>query len=158
MPRLLALVLGPALALLAAPPLAAAEYYKWVDEDGVTHYSQQPPPEDERARVEAEAVTLPARTPEAPPGANGASSSDPAGAGNGDGDGGADTVAEFCQDMRAQEEMLASDRPVRMKNDDGTLEPLAGDARRKRLDQVRGQLDKHCDGRSAGGDGGAAEG
>lgn len=31
-------------ALLAAAPLAAAEAYRWVDRDGVVHYSDQPAP------------------------------------------------------------------------------------------------------------------
>lgn len=38
-----------ALAVLAAPPLAADTVYKWVDEQGRTHYSQEKPA-DGRAR------------------------------------------------------------------------------------------------------------
>jgi hypothetical protein len=36
-------VAAVAAAFMAAP--ASAEVFKWVDEQGVTHYSQQPPPE-----------------------------------------------------------------------------------------------------------------
>lgn len=42
---------GFALGLVLAVPLQADEIYKWVDEDGVTHYSQQPPPSGDAARV-----------------------------------------------------------------------------------------------------------
>lgn len=38
-----------ALSPLAAP--AAAQYYKWVDEHGVTHYSQTPPPDHSFAKL-----------------------------------------------------------------------------------------------------------
>lgn len=47
MPALCGLAVGLAL----AAPLQADEIYKWVDEDGVTHYSQQPPPSGDAARV-----------------------------------------------------------------------------------------------------------
>ena len=36
-------------ALLAAPPVAA-QLYKWVDENGVTNYSNQPPPNPKAAK------------------------------------------------------------------------------------------------------------
>lgn len=40
-----------ATALLAAPTLWA-EVYSWTDENGVTHYSQTPPPDGRDARIE----------------------------------------------------------------------------------------------------------
>ncbi len=40
-----------ALGFVIAAPLQAAAIYKWVDEDGVTHYSQQPPPSGDAVRV-----------------------------------------------------------------------------------------------------------
>lgn len=43
-----ALLLGTGL----AGPIAAAEIYKWVDEDGVTHYTQEPPPSSDASRVD----------------------------------------------------------------------------------------------------------
>lgn len=46
-PSLCGLALGVAL----AAPLQADEIYKWVDEEGVTQYSQQPPPSGDAARV-----------------------------------------------------------------------------------------------------------
>lgn len=33
------------LLIFCAPAQAASKFYKWVDESGVTHYSQSPPPE-----------------------------------------------------------------------------------------------------------------
>lgn len=44
-------LVGLALGLALAAPLQADEIYKWVDEEGVTHYSQQPPPSGDAARV-----------------------------------------------------------------------------------------------------------
>ncbi len=42
---------GFALGLVLSVPLQADEIYKWVDEEGVTHYSQQPPPSGDATRV-----------------------------------------------------------------------------------------------------------
>lgn len=39
-------------ALLVGSPLVSAQVYKWTDENGVTHYSQVPPPEDQEASIE----------------------------------------------------------------------------------------------------------
>jgi hypothetical protein len=48
-----AIILGVS-ALLAAPVAqAAADVYRWVDEDGVVHYSDQPHPGAERLRIES---------------------------------------------------------------------------------------------------------
>jgi hypothetical protein len=42
-----------ALSLLALLPLcAAAQMYKWVDEKGVTHYSETPPPDGKGGKVD----------------------------------------------------------------------------------------------------------
>lgn len=39
------------LSLLVSPPLLA-EIYKWTDENGVTHYTQTPPPSGQEAEIE----------------------------------------------------------------------------------------------------------
>lgn len=53
------------LALAAASPVAAQQYYKWKDANGVTHYTKTPPPagtEAERLAVQAAPAT-PAAAP-----------------------------------------------------------------------------------------------
>lgn len=45
--------LAAALALAVTPLLAGATLYKWVDENGVTHYSDRPEPGAQRVRIEA---------------------------------------------------------------------------------------------------------
>lgn len=55
-------LLIPVLAGLLAGPLGAAEVYKWVDENGVVHYTDTPP---ERRQAEPVEISPPAAT--APP-------------------------------------------------------------------------------------------
>lgn len=54
------------LLLLGMPLLAQAEIYKWVDENGLTQYSERPP---ETAGKEAEVINIDRRTPDAVPSA-----------------------------------------------------------------------------------------
>ena len=56
------LAIGRALAvaaLLACLPAAAQTMYKWVDEKGVTHFSETPPPGDRKAAKVTPKVTPP---------------------------------------------------------------------------------------------------
>lgn len=45
---------------LLATPVMAAQYYKWIDEQGVTHYTETPPPETAKGATEVKVQT---RTP-----------------------------------------------------------------------------------------------
>jgi len=146
-PRLLA-----AAALLSLiPAIAMGEVYKWIDEDGVTHYSQQPPPSGTPTVI----------TPDAPPPDETADGQSDNGEGqegeadNESGDGEQETIAEFCKELRDKENVLQGDRPIRIKAEDGTLTDLDDEGRAQRLERIQGQLRDHCQGLDAqGGDGG----
>jgi hypothetical protein len=45
------------LACLLIPIAAAAQMYKWIDEKGVTHYSETPPPDGKAAKVDIRPAT-----------------------------------------------------------------------------------------------------
>lgn len=66
-----AIILGVTVLLAAPVGQAAEEVYRWVDEDGVVHYSDQPHPGAEKLRIEsapAPGTRLPANAREAPRG------------------------------------------------------------------------------------------
>jgi hypothetical protein len=44
MPFMNKLTIAALLGALLTTPVMAAQYYKWIDENGVTHYSETPPP------------------------------------------------------------------------------------------------------------------
>ena len=54
------------LALAAVAPPASADMYKWVDEKGVTHYSENPPPDGKATKMETK-PSGPAGAPSALP-------------------------------------------------------------------------------------------
>ncbi len=40
-----------ALALILSTPIQAGKYYRWVDENGVTHYTETPPPDTQSTAI-----------------------------------------------------------------------------------------------------------
>lgn len=133
-PRLLAI----AALLSLIPAVAMAEVYKWVDEDGVTHYSQQPPPSGTPTIITPD-TGPPTDTGESQDGDGEEGSAD-----NENGDDGQETIADFCNDLRERKSILQSDRPLRVKAEDGTLSTLDDEGRAQRLERVQGQLRDHC--------------
>lgn len=146
--RLLPLIILATLLAAAAPATAETRIYKWVDDDGVTHYTQQPPPKGEAVELDPETgvgtgAPEEAQAP-ADDGEDGEEGDEPAVAESG-GDGEPDTVEAYCERIRERVQMLAGDEPVRLKRDDGTLETLDDDARRARHTELQAQIAEHCE-------------
>lgn len=138
-----ALVLGLLALPLVLTAAEAARTYKWVDEDGVTHYTQYPPPDKEAQIIEPDiGVPSGADGNEAGDGGDGGQQS--ADASGGEGDGGPKTMDEFCAQLRDQLKLLNSGKAVRVKNEDGTLTPLEGDARAARRADIAAQINQNC--------------
>jgi hypothetical protein len=129
------------------PAIGVAEVYKWVDEDGVTHYSQQPPPQGSATMITPDAPADTASGGDAPGEAGDGEGGEESG--ESDGDGEQETIAEFCQELRDKEKVLQSDRPIRIKAADGTLTDLDDEGRAQRLERIQGQLRDHCQGLEA---------
>lgn len=124
-----------ALAVLAGSA-QAARTYKWIDENGVTHYSQYPPPKGEVEIVEPD-IALPSGVDTT----TGTAEQTAAGEAGGED---AQTMEEYCNQLRNQAQMLASERDVRVRHEDGTLRPLEGDARTSRRAEIDQQIQQYC--------------
>lgn len=144
MTRLLALITLAILLAAADPAHAATRIYKWVDDDGVTQYTQQPPPKGEAVLMDPDTgVGTP--DPDAPqPADDGGDDSEDAAAAGGSGGGEPDTVEAYCERLRERVQLLAGDQSVRLKRDDGTIETLDDDARQARRTDLEAQIAEHC--------------
>lgn len=146
MTRLLPLIILATLLAAADPAHAATRIYKWVDDDGVTQYTQQPPPKGEAVLMDPDTGVGTAAPGEPQPaggdgdGDGGADSEDAAAAGGGE----PDTVEAYCERIRERVQLLAGDQPVRLKQDDGTLVTLDGDTREARRAELEAQIAEHC--------------
>lgn len=128
------------LLLLVIAPTLHADIWRWVDEDGVTQYAQNPPPGVDAERVQ--------------PGMGIAPDPDPA-ATTADAEGADDaataeandeprTMEEFCATIEEQLALLDSGQDVRVEGEDGQLQPLEGEARERRRAALQQQFDRHC--------------
>lgn len=130
------------IALVVAAPVAAAQVYKWVDEDGVTHYTQQPPPGGEAQVIDPNVAEPSAAAPAGGSGEDTAAAGDGSGESSGD-DGDSQSMAEFCNQLRDEAQLLASDRPVKVQSGDRVTD-LTGEARQQRLASTRSQIEQYC--------------
>ena len=135
-----------------AGPLAAAEIYKWVDEEGVTHYTQQPPPASQASRVdvtgpgeaeierEQRAMEQTAAELEAAREQRRESAREEARAERQEA-----RRAQQCAQLRENIETLADRRRLRVRDGEGRVRRLSEEERRQRLAERRAELDEHCD-------------
>ena len=149
---LISTILLLALSILTGPVMAA-KFYKWVDEEGVTHFSQRPPQNQARPGVEEMEVRAgkPADAPKAAqvgnaPGQqqadeNAAKSEKPA-----------DAPAEIDPEAQAARCNDANDYLTRLKNsnrmfrvdDKGNTTRLGEEERQAEIDRVQQQITENC--------------
>lgn len=112
--------------------------YTWIDDQGVHHFSTQPP-EDRGYRVVGELETMSRDTPtmtqrewRPPSFETETTEPDP------------ELVREQCQQARDNLAMLDTDRPVMLRQDDGDTVPLDGDRRQEVVEEFRAFIADWC--------------
>ncbi|MFP5430518.1 MAG: DUF4124 domain-containing protein [Gammaproteobacteria bacterium] len=143
-------------ALLAAPAMAA-QFYKWTDENGVTHYSEAPPPESVKGST---AIKVPSRQPSGAEtaaqnlqkqreaalkaldeaGKKGASTTAPAAAKDNK-----EQYAERCKQLKANLAVMENSGRVSEKDDKGEKRFLTEEEKTKRLEDTRRQIKAFCE-------------
>ena len=122
---------------LLALPIQAASIYKWIDEQGITHYSSKPPILDGNAEV----IKVPGEPDEImdPEEAiiNGHPESLDKNSPNPE-------VVQYCQKLFENLKALATDDDVRLEHEDGSFEILGDEGKEREKENVREQLKKYC--------------
>ena len=137
------IVLATLLAATEAAP-AQTRIYKWIDDDGVTHYTQHPPPEGEAVVMDPDTGTSTRPPKPSRPATGGGAEADDDEETAAGGSGDPETIEEYCAQIRERVQLLAGDEPVRLKRDDGTLQTLEGEAREARRTELEAQIAEHC--------------
>lgn len=139
------------LGILAGTVQATDEIYKWVDEDGVTHYSARPPEGVEYQRMTTDADRATARTgasstregerPEEDDRATGdlpqlaeiaAEEPDP------------ELVAERCEQARNNLNWLTQRTRISVEGEDGELRRLSEEERQAQIQENQAFIDEWC--------------
>ena len=124
------------LVLIASP--AQAKMYKWVDKEGITHYTQQPPVQED-STVMDEPPTPPASAKE----------SSPAGTSKAARQRKQSTLdakkKQQCAFVRKNLEMLEKSMNIVRKRVKGKLVAMTEDERRQLTSQYKATISQHCE-------------
>lgn len=131
--------------LLCGATAADAEVYKWTDEDGVTHYTEQPPPDRGEASVLDPQVGAPSSQGPEQQGNEQQGTEQTAEPDDAAGEGeDTQSVEAFCKELRQNIETLKGDGPVKVRTGEDTLKTLDGEERQARLERAQSQLESQC--------------
>ncbi|MET0936737.1 MAG: DUF4124 domain-containing protein [Luteibacter sp.] len=127
--------------LVAVCPLAFAQAYKWKDAQGVTHYSDSPPPAGTKVEtIKTSGVVVPPAGPAAAPAPAASAAKAPAG-----------TVvdnpanrAKLCDQLKKNMDVLGTQAVVSMDDGKGGSQQLDPNARKRQIDLTQAQMTIYC--------------
>lgn len=126
--------------LTSVPATAAKDYYKWTDDEGVTHYSARRP-HDKDAEVirvsTGERVSVPASSSSAASGANSGSTQTSSTAEN-------MKDPERCEAARENLDVLRNNAKVRMRDENGDIHYLSEDEKAEKSREFQQAIDEAC--------------
>lgn len=128
--------------VLAAGAAAAADVYRWQDDDGTVNYGTSPPP-----GVEAERVGVDPGEPtgESPDLGDGSAPGDEAADADEDADDEPALSSEECADLEERLVMIeANPAGILIEDDEGNVTRMAQEDRDAEMEQIREALDEHC--------------
>lgn len=148
-------------AMLLTTGVSAAQFYKWTDEQGATHYSESPPPASAGKASEVKVRTkLPSGTREALESQQKAASENAEkglAAGKKD-EKSASTAktaaedkkspeqyAEKCKTLRSNQEAMQSHGRVKESGADGSVRVLTEEEKKQRMDEVQREIKAFCE-------------
>ncbi len=135
-----------ALALFAVSAPASDAIYKWVDEEGVTHFSAQPPEDVDYERVSAAFGTRAGpSTSEPAESAVPEDADEDADSDEADEPTSAEEIAERCEQARENLEILRERERVALQRDDeGEEEELDAERREEVIAETQAYIDEWC--------------
>ena len=143
------IIISAALSLVCTSAMAT-QMYRWVDENGVTQFSQQPPAEDQYQRMQvkpAPELGTGSLAPDTDSPADEQSepneSTKPAGAAQLTPEQQA-KLAEQCDALRANLTTMQNNPRLRRTLEDGTVERIGEDERQAMIAKAQADLQEHC--------------
>ena len=140
------IVISAALTLVCTSAMAT-QLYRWVDENGVTQFSQQPPAEDQYQRLQVKPAPE-LGTGSLAPAADASAeeqteATEPAAAPQPTPEQQA-KLAEQCDALRANLTTMQNNPRLRRTLEDGTVERIGEDERQAMIAKAQADLQEHC--------------
>lgn len=139
--------------LVTATGVAAGEIYRWTDDEGVVHYTQNPPTDREADRVKG--ARPPADDPEARNERIDQLREDTATEvyerqygreAKAEAEARTEQLAEQCSRLRQKRTDFMNNPRIRMQTDDGDYRTLTQEERQARIAKYEKQIARHCEG------------
>lgn len=135
----------------------AAQFYKWTDEQGATHYTETPPPASAGKASEVKVRTkLPsgaqaaqpkdAAEKAAKPAAGKKDEKAPAAAKTGDKSQAPEQYAEKCKTLKSNLDAMQSHGRVRETDAEGNVRALTDEEKQQRMDETQREIKAYCEG------------
>lgn len=138
------------LLLIVAAPAPAAMYtmYKWVDDEGNTHYTQTPPMDREADRVAApppvQAPASPPAAAEATPADDGEAATDDQGPTEAERRAAERHNAAQCEELRSTLQRYETTPRIRVRDAGGEYRYLSEEERQAQMAKARRLIGEHC--------------
>lgn len=149
------------LLLVSPPALAATKFYRWTDDQGVTHYTAEPPPSNARSTGEVKVRNRSHAQPEdteegAQAGTAGSAKNDKAAGKDKEKDKpkekarddkaeGNERYAERCKGLRADLKTLQENARIRIAEEGGEGRILTEEEKSSKQDEVQRQIKAFCE-------------
>ena len=140
------MILTGSLLLALSTSAMASQIYKWVDEQGVTHFGAQPPQGQDATSINTATPPprAPAPAPTTPPASDDAQQ-------KAIDDQVKDQVAKqeaerkkYCESARTNLAQLENNPRVRIEGDNGELRRIGEDERQQRITELKKSIDETC--------------
>ncbi|OOZ41407.1 hypothetical protein BOW53_03940 [Solemya pervernicosa gill symbiont] len=133
--------------LILAPPIVGADIYKWVDDQGITHFTQQPPmsqpaetvkprgikpPDDAEAKKQRESYWDAFKKDKSQTEPKPISAENQA------------IRQENCKRAKENLQKLADNPGRRMRDNDGNVYMMPEEQRQQRMEEARKQIKENC--------------
>ncbi|POB01898.1 hypothetical protein C1949_15405 [Halopseudomonas oceani] len=130
---------------LACSSAMATQLYKWVDEDGVTQFSQQPPADNQYQRMNVAPPPQPSSpTPQAPAEEETtATAGEPAQKQIANPEYEAE-LAAYCESLRNRLTTMENNPRLRQTREDGTVERVTEEDRQAMISKAKADLQANC--------------
>lgn len=141
-------IAGLAVLLAASTSGWGQTYYKWIDEEGTTHFTPTPPPEGDYETVDTTTSVVTRSAPAAPAADAEADEADPASEVRMPREGEPDPAEIAARCAQAEENLywLQNRRRIQVERDDGSTEMVEGDDREAMIAETQAFIDEWCSG------------
>ncbi|GLQ30655.1 DUF4124 domain-containing protein [Litoribrevibacter albus] len=120
----------------------ADTFYKWVDENGTTHYGSQPSGKHDSTTIHTSGKASGPNSRMAP--SQKSEKQNPEAAGEGTVAYDAEEMAKYCNDIKKRHDLMVSKNQIKQRNKDGSVVMLTEEQRQQQISDLKKKMAENC--------------